>query len=48
METADLPCGGRAVRDSKISNGPMLRFTSSEWQTFIGGIKNGEFDDLSR
>jgi Domain of unknown function (DUF397) len=48
VEAADLPGGGRAVRDSKDPNGPALRFTSNEWQTFIDGVKNGAFDDLSR
>ncbi|WP_371782657.1 DUF397 domain-containing protein [Streptosporangium subroseum] len=48
VEAADLPGGGCAIRDSKDPNGPVLRFTSSEWKTFIGGVKNGAFDDLSR
>ncbi|MFJ2030762.1 DUF397 domain-containing protein [Streptosporangium sp. NPDC087985] len=48
VEAAGLPGGGRAVRDSKDPNGPMLRFTSCEWQAFIGGVKNGAFDDLVR
>ncbi|MEV6864928.1 DUF397 domain-containing protein [Streptosporangium subroseum] len=47
VEMAHLPDGGRAVRDSKDPNGLILRFTSSEWQAFIGGVKNGAFDDLS-
>ncbi|MEU4410602.1 DUF397 domain-containing protein [Streptosporangium sp. NPDC023963] len=44
VETAELSGGGRAVRDSKDPNGPVLRFASGEWQTFIGGIKNGSFE----
>ncbi len=44
VETAELPGGGRAIRDSKDPNGPVLRFASGEWQTFIGGIKNGSFE----
>jgi hypothetical protein len=43
VEVADLPAGGRAVRDSKDPSGPMLRFTASEWQAFLGGVKDGEF-----
>ncbi|WP_433366270.1 DUF397 domain-containing protein [Streptosporangium sp. CA-115845] len=35
MEVAALPDGGRTVRDSKDPNGPMLRFASSDWQSFI-------------
>ena len=33
------------VRDSKAhGDGPVLSFTSHEWQCFIDGVKNGEFD----
>ncbi|WP_405143275.1 DUF397 domain-containing protein [Sphaerisporangium sp. NBC_01403] len=42
VEVAALPGGGRAVRDSKDPNGPMLYLTSSEWQTFVGGLKRGD------
>ncbi|MGW0589433.1 DUF397 domain-containing protein [Streptosporangium sp. NPDC002607] len=45
VEVAAFPGGGRAIRDSKDPNGPMLRFASSEWQSFIGGIKSGVFDN---
>jgi hypothetical protein len=33
------------VRDSKDPGGPVLAFTPSEWDAFVGGVKNGEFDD---
>jgi Domain of unknown function (DUF397) len=33
-----------AIRDSKNPTGPMLVFTLGEWETFIGGAKDGEFD----
>jgi len=33
-----------AVRDSKHPSGPALIFTPGEWQAFIGGAKDGEFD----
>lgn len=33
------------VRDSKGPVGPVLAFTPSEWDAFIGGVKDGEFDD---
>jgi hypothetical protein len=33
-----------AVRDSKNPAGPVLRFTRTQWQAFIGGAKDGEFD----
>ena len=32
------------VRDSKDPDGPVLRFTAAEWQAFIAGAKDGEFD----
>jgi hypothetical protein len=44
VEVADLPDGGVAVRDSKDADGPKLVFTRAEWQAFIGGVKDGEFD----
>jgi hypothetical protein len=45
VEVADLPGGGRAVRDSKDNGtGPVLVFTAAEWSAFIGGAKDGEFD----
>lgn len=31
------------VRDGKDPNGPMLRFTRSEWEAFLGGVEDGEF-----
>jgi hypothetical protein len=35
-----------AVRDSKDPSGPMLFFTLLEWRAFLGGVRDGEFDDL--
>lgn len=32
------------VRDSKDPEGPVLRYTFAEWDAFIGGVKDGEFD----
>ncbi|GAA0914550.1 DUF397 domain-containing protein [Nonomuraea longicatena] len=34
------------LRDSKDPQGPRLFFTSSEWDAFLLGVKDGEFDDL--
>ncbi|AEV83735.1 hypothetical protein ACWT_2706 [Actinoplanes sp. SE50] len=45
VEVADLADGGRAVRDSKDPDGPVLFFTPDEWTAFVGGAKDGEFDD---
>ncbi|GAA2904176.1 DUF397 domain-containing protein [Streptosporangium fragile] len=36
-----------AVRDTKDREGGTLVFRRDEWAAFIGGIKNGGFDDLS-
>jgi len=36
--------GGIAVRDSKNPTGPALLFTAAEWDAFVGGAKEGEFD----
>lgn len=44
VEVADLPGGGRVVRDSKNQDGPTLTFTEGEWTAFLGGVKDGEFD----
>lgn len=33
-----------AVRDSKDVNGPVLVFTHAEWDAFVRGAKDGEFD----
>jgi len=33
-----------AVRDTKDISKTMLTFTREEWQTFITGVKKGEFD----
>ncbi len=45
VEVADLPDGGRLVRDTKLGeDSPVLRYTAAEWRAFIAGIKSGEFD----
>jgi hypothetical protein len=35
------------VRDTKDRNGPVLVFRPDEWEAFVGGIRDGEFDDLT-
>jgi hypothetical protein len=32
------------IRDTKDPSGPTLKFTKAEWEAFIGGVKQGEFD----
>jgi hypothetical protein len=46
VEVASLRGGEIGVRDSKDSAGPVLRFTSDEWDAFVGGVRNGEFDSF--
>ena len=33
-----------AVHDSMNPDGPALIFTAAEWDAFVGGAKDGEFD----
>jgi Domain of unknown function (DUF397) len=35
------------MRDSKDPAGPRLAFTAAEWDAFIRGVKDGEFDPAS-
>ena len=44
VEISRLGDGGMAVRDSKDPEGPILFFTPAEWDAFVGGVKDGEFD----
>jgi hypothetical protein len=44
VEVAALPDGGRAVRDSKDADGPVLVFASSQWEAFLCGVKEGRLD----
>lgn len=48
VEVASLPENEIGVRDSKDSEGPFLRFTPDEWNAFLGGVRNGEFDSFGR
>lgn len=32
------------VRDSKLADSPILRFTKREWVAFLAGVKNAEFE----
>jgi Domain of unknown function (DUF397) len=36
--------GAIALRDSKNPVGPALIFTSEEWDAFVAGARDGEFD----
>lgn len=43
VELAQLPGGDVAVRDSKDQDGPTLRFSLVEWQTFVSGVKDDRY-----
>jgi Domain of unknown function (DUF397) len=44
VEVAGLADDVIMVRDSKNARGPVLGFTPGEWDAFVGGVRNGEFD----
>jgi hypothetical protein len=45
LEVAFLDSGEVGLRDAKNGDqGPVLVFTPSEWQAFLSGAKDGEFD----
>jgi hypothetical protein len=45
VEVAVATDGTIGVRDTKQNGeGPVLEFTPSEWEAFIGGVRRGEFD----
>jgi len=45
VEVAFLDDGTVGLRDSKDrAQGPVLIFTPAEWDAFIGGAADGEFD----
>jgi Domain of unknown function (DUF397) len=48
VEVANLPGGGIGVRNSRDSEGPVLSFTPDEWDAFLGGVRNGEFDRFGK
>ncbi len=40
VQVAQMP-DGAAVRDSKDSGGPVLRFSAEAWQAFLSAVKDG-------
>lgn len=48
VEVANLPGSQVGVRDSKDTEGPVLRFTPDEWQAFLAGVREGEFDSFGQ
>jgi Domain of unknown function (DUF397) len=48
VEVASLPGGEIGVRNSKDTQGAVLRFTPDEWYAFLDGVRKGEFDGFGR
>jgi hypothetical protein len=44
VEVAHLPGGGVALRDSKDRAKAAHVYTRSEWEAFLAGARDGEFD----
>jgi Domain of unknown function (DUF397) len=44
VEVAHVSSELIGVRDSMNRRGPVLRFTRVEWDAFVGGVRDGEFD----
>jgi hypothetical protein len=44
VEVAGLDDDIIMIRDSKNVKGAVLGFTPGEWDAFVGGVRNGEFD----
>jgi hypothetical protein len=44
VELAYLSGGNVAMRNSAAPDGPVLRFTPGEWEAFVLGVRDGEFD----
>jgi Domain of unknown function (DUF397) len=42
-EVGALEDGMIGIRDSKDPDGPVLRFTTGEWNAFLAGVNRGEF-----
>jgi hypothetical protein len=46
VEVARLPGGGVAMRNSRHPDGPALIFTYNEFEAFVLGAKDGDFNNL--
>jgi hypothetical protein len=44
VEVAFLAGAKVALRHSKHRAGPVLTFSAAEWEAFVGGVRDGEFD----
>ncbi|MGK5679710.1 DUF397 domain-containing protein [Actinoplanes sp. URMC 104] len=46
VECAVLPSGEVAMRNSRDPEGPALIYTRAEIDAFLGGVRDGDFDNL--
>jgi len=44
VEVAFIEGAQVAVRHSKDRSGPVLTFSRAEWEAFVVGVRDGEFD----
>jgi len=44
VQVAFATDGAVGVRDSKNPTGPILEFSPTGWVTFVGGVRDGDFD----
>ncbi|MDJ1130437.1 DUF397 domain-containing protein [Streptomyces iconiensis] len=44
IEIAELPGGAVALRNPADPDGTVLRYTAGEWEAFVLGARDGEFD----
>jgi hypothetical protein len=44
VEIAFAADGNVGLRDSKNQAGPVLEFDPSAWAAFLGGVRDGDFD----
>jgi hypothetical protein len=46
VEAAQLPAGAVALRNSRYPDGPALVFTRAEWDAFLLGARDGDFESI--
>ncbi|WP_063729000.1 DUF397 domain-containing protein [Streptomyces sp. RTd22] len=44
LEVAHLPNGAVALRNPADPDGTVLRYTAAEWEAFVLGVRDGEFN----
>jgi hypothetical protein len=47
VEARFLAGGGVAIRHSHDASSAVLRYTRTEWEAFVRGVKEGEFDQVT-